>query len=246
MIALIADIHANLQALEACLEDAASQGASRYVFLGDYVGYGGNPATVLDIVQDMCAHGGVAIKGNHDDMAADFDRLMNYNAASAAKWTRTQLNPEHRAFLDTLPMTIAEEDRLYVHGDATAPEKWRYVTDCDTARDSLMAAGDARLIFCGHVHQPQVFGIGRDDKMTRFIPAEDTAIPLFTPRRWHVVVPSVGQPRDGSTLTGYGLFDPKTSEFTVRRLPYDIDGAALAIINADLPIGLANRLYKGL
>jgi diadenosine tetraphosphatase ApaH/serine/threonine PP2A family protein phosphatase len=217
LIALIADIHANLQAFEACLEDAASQGARRYVFLGDYVGYGGNPAAVLDIVQDMCAHGGVAIKGNHDDMAADFDRLMNHNAASAAKWTRTQLNAEHRAFLDTLPMTIVEEDRLYVHGDATAPEKWRYVTDCDTARDSLMAAEDARLIFCGHVHQPQVFGIGRD-----------------------------GQPRDGSTLTGYGLFDPKTNEFTLRRLPYDIDSAALAIINADLPIGLANRLYKGL
>jgi diadenosine tetraphosphatase ApaH/serine/threonine PP2A family protein phosphatase len=245
VIAFLGDIHSNLQALQACLADARSLGASRYVFLGDYVGYGGDPDAVLTIVQAMVSVGAVAIKGNHDDMAGDFDRDMNYTAASAAKWTRNQLSEEQRTFLDALPLTITEDDRLYVHGDATAPAKWRYVTDCATARDSLDAS-EARLIFCGHVHQPQIYGLGRDDKMTKFVPEEDSEIPLFAPRRWHVVVPSVGQPRDGNTLAGYALFDPVKSEYIMRRVPYDIDAAATRILDVGLPSSLANRLYKGL
>jgi diadenosine tetraphosphatase ApaH/serine/threonine PP2A family protein phosphatase len=244
LIALLGDIHSNLQALEACLADARGMGARRYVFLGDYVGYGGDPDAVLRIVEAMVSVGAVAIKGNHDDMAGDFDRDMNATAASAAKWTRNQLTNEQRTFLDSLPLTVTEDDRLYVHGDATAPHKWRYVTDCDSARDSL-AADEARLIFCGHVHQPQIYGLGRDDKMTKFVPEEDCAIPLFTPRRWHIVIPSVGQPRDGNTLAGYALFDPATSEFIIRRIPYDIDTAASRIIEVGLSSALANRLYRG-
>lgn len=244
MIALLGDIHSNLQALEACLADARGMGATRYVFLGDYVGYGGDPEAVLAIIQKLVSCGAIAIKGNHDDMAGDFDRDMNPTAASAAKWTRDQLSHSDRTFLDALPMTIMEEDRLYVHGDATAPAKWRYVTDCDTARDSL-AANEARLIFCGHVHQPQIYGLGRDDKMTKFVPEEDAEIPLFGPRRWHVVIPSVGQPRDGNTLAGYAVFDPAKDTFIMRRIPYDIDAAAARILEMGLPGSLANRLYKG-
>jgi predicted phosphodiesterase len=245
LIALFGDIHANLQAFEACLEDAHGNGARRFVFLGDYVGYGGDPGGVLEIVQDMCAGGALAIKGNHDDMAGDFDRDMNPSAASAAKWTRGQLSQGHRAFLDALPMSITEDDRLYVHADASAPAKWRYVTDCESARRSL-DGDDARIIFGGHVHQPTIYGLGRDDKMTKFTPTDDQLVPLLSSRRWHVIIPSVGQPRDGNPLAGYALFNPDNQDLIARRVPYDIDAAANAILDADLPSGLASRLYKGL
>jgi diadenosine tetraphosphatase ApaH/serine/threonine PP2A family protein phosphatase len=244
LIALFADIHANLQAFEACLADARGMCASRFVFLGDFVGYGGDPGAVLDIVQDMCAKGALAVKGNHDDMAADFDRLMNPSAASAANWTRAQLNGQQTAFLNNLPMTIDEDDRLYVHADASAPEKWRYVTDCDTARRSL-EAHRARIIFCGHVHQPTIYNLGRDDSLTKFKPEEDCMVPLLTSRRWHIVVPSVGQPRDYKPMAGYALFNPDKSELTVRRVYYDVEAASNRILEAGLPQGLAMRLYAG-
>ena len=244
MIALFGDIHSNLQALVACLDDAADQGATRFVFLGDFVGYGGDPDTVLGIIQKMCCAGALAIKGNHDDMAADFDRDMNPSAARAAKWTREQLSSGQRAFLDNLPMTITEEDRLYVHADASAPAKWRYVTDCKCARDSLEST-DARIVICGHVHQPAIYSLSNDDKMTRFVPEHDCPVPLLKSRRWHIVLPSVGQPRDENPLSGYALFNAATCEITFRRIPYDIDAAAACIIAAGLPTGLATRLHKG-
>lgn len=244
MIALFGDIHSNLQALEACLEDAGAAGAQAHVFLGDFVGYGGDPDAVLNRIMDLCAKGARAVKGNHDDMASDFDRDMNPSAARAAKWTRDQLSGQQRAFLDQLPMSIRDDDRLYVHSDASAPAKWRYVTDCDTARLSLMAT-EARLVFCGHVHQPCVYGLGNDNKMTSFVPEENCAIPLLPSRRWHVVVPSTGQPRDGNSLAGYALYDPKTRHLTMRRVPYDIDLAAQRIRAAGLPDGLAERLFVG-
>jgi diadenosine tetraphosphatase ApaH/serine/threonine PP2A family protein phosphatase len=244
VIALFGDIHSNLQAFQACLDDAQCQGATRYVFLGDFVGYGGDPDAVLDIVQSMCAGGALAVKGNHDDMASDFDRDMNPSAARAAKWTRTQLSAHQRQFLDGLPMTLREEDRLYVHADASAPEKWRYVTDNDCARDSLEAT-EARIVFCGHVHQPAIYCLSNKDKITRFVPEHDCPVPLMKSRRWHVVLPSVGQPRDENPLSGYALFNQANCEITFRRIPYDIDTAALRIIEAGLPTGLASRLHKG-
>jgi diadenosine tetraphosphatase ApaH/serine/threonine PP2A family protein phosphatase len=244
LIALLGDIHSNLQALVACLDDAASHGATHYVFLGDFVGYGGDPDAVLDIVQSMCAAGALAVKGNHDDMASDFDRDMNPSAARAAKWTREQLTHKQRFFLDNLPMTITQEDRLYVHADASAPAKWRYVTDSDCARDSLDGT-DARIVICGHVHQPAIYSRSTDDKITRFVPEDGCPVPLMKSRRWHIVLPSVGQPRDENPLSGYAMFNDQNCEITFRRIPYDIDTAAARIREAGLPRGLADRLHKG-
>lgn len=244
MIALLGDIHSNLQALDACLNDAAGNGATCHVFLGDFVGYGGDPDAVLDIVQAMCSGGALAVKGNHDDMACDFDREMNPSAARAAKWTREQLTFDQRSFLDGLPLTLTEDDRQYVHADASAPAKWRYVTDSACAKDSLDASA-ARIIICGHVHQHALYSLSAGEKMTRFVPEDDCPVPLLKSRRWHVVLPSVGQPRDGNPLSGYALLDPQSCEITFRRIPYDIDAAAARIKAAGLPTGLADRLHKG-
>lgn len=244
MIALFADIHSNLQAFEACLDDAQSQGATRFVFLGDLVGYGGDPNAVLARVQQMCGRGGIAVKGNHDDMASDFDRDMNPSAASAAKWTREQLTLTQREFLDGLPFFIEEDDRLYVHADASAPHKWRYVTDIECAQYSLDAT-PARIVICGHVHQPAIYGQRSDGHTAMFVPAHDCPVPLIKSRRWHVVLPSVGQPRDQNPLAGYGLLDTQTSELIFRRVPYDVESAAARIRQMGLPSGLADRLHKG-
>jgi diadenosine tetraphosphatase ApaH/serine/threonine PP2A family protein phosphatase len=244
MIALMGDIHANLQAFEAVMEDARDKGARRFGLLGDYVGYGGDPESVLDRVMDLVDKGASAVRGNHDDMAADFDREMNPTAARAANWTRDRLRADQRDFLDTLPLTHREGDRLHVHADASAPERWRYVNGVASAGASL-AATDARVVVCGHVHEPAMYAATADGRHARHKPQPGQIIPLLASRRWHIVLPSVGQPRDGDPTAGYALLSDDGGEVTFHRVPYDIEAAAAAIRRAELPAGLAARLFKG-
>ena len=114
-IALMTDIHANREALEACLDHAAENGVARYVFLGDYAGYGADPGWVIDTVQAHVGRGAVAVLGNHDAAVLTDVADMNDAAAAAIAWTRTQLDARQRAFLADLPLAIEEKDRLYVH-----------------------------------------------------------------------------------------------------------------------------------
>jgi len=154
------------------------------------------------------------------------------------------LSKDQQKFLDSLPMMIEDEDRLYVHADASAPTKWRYVTDCASAQLSLEGT-QSRIVVCGHVHQPAIYGLASDGSISRFVPADEAKVPLLSSRRWHVVLPSVGQPRDGNPLAGYGLYDTISRQLEFRRLAYDIDGAAASIRAAGLPGRLADRLHVG-
>lgn len=244
MIALLSDIHANLQALEACLEDARDKGATRFALLGDYVGYGGDPSPVLERVMALVEAGASAVRGNHDDMAADFDREMNPSAATAAKWTRSQLSAGQRAFLDGLPLSARDGDRLYVHADASDPARWRYVTGAAAAGASL-AGTDARVVVCGHVHDPAMYAQTADGRMARHKPQSGAPIPLLPSRRWHIVLGSVGQPRDGDAAASWAQLDPEGNEITFHRVAYDVAAAAARIRDAGLPEGLASRLFQG-
>src|SRR6266542_2948627 len=98
-IALLSDIHSNREALEACLAHAVRHQAERYVFLGDYVGYGADPRWVLDTVADYVARGAVAVLGNHDSAVLDGTENMNETATTAIDWTRGQLGAAHRDFI---------------------------------------------------------------------------------------------------------------------------------------------------
>lgn len=245
-IALLGDIHSNLPALEACLSHARDVGVDGYAFLGDYVGYGASPDAVLDLIIPMVEAGAPAVQGNHDDMSANFDREMNPSAASAANWTRQQLSHSHRAFLDRLPLTARIDgapDVLLVHGGADLPEKWHYVTDTASAQRSLDACQD-RVVICGHVHSPAIYGAAAG-RMVKHVPADGIAIPLLASRRWHVVLGSVGQPRDGNPAASYSVYNTASREITFQRVGYDIDRAACAIREAGLPAGLADRLLVG-
>src|SRR6202043_1942526 len=115
MIALLADIHGNREAMAACLADAERKAADRYVFLGDLVGYGADPGWVTDRAMEYVARGAIAILGNHDAAAAGKSVSMNQTAAEAIAWPRGMLDIAQRNFLENLPLTVAEATRLYVH-----------------------------------------------------------------------------------------------------------------------------------
>jgi len=243
-IALLSDIHANREAFEACLEDAARKGAARFVLLGDIVGYGADPVWVVARTRDLLSHGAIVVRGNHDEACAVPRSSMTADAATAIAWTRSVLSPEDAAFLGALPLEVEEEDRLYVHAEASAPARWIYLRDATDARTSLDAVA-ARLVFCGHVHVPALYGLTATAKLVSFTPVAGVAVPLARPRRWHAVLAAVGQPRDGEPAAAWSLLDTTTSEITLHRVPYDVATAAGKIRDAGLPEALASRLSRG-
>lgn len=247
LIALMADLHANREAFEACLEHAERAGAGRLVFLGDVVGYGADPEWVTETVMDRVGRrGAVAVLGNHDEAAAARRGRggMNATAEAALAWTRSRLSAEAIGFLDSLPLEVEEEDRLYVHADASDPGRWRYVAEAEDARRSLEAT-EAQATFCGHTHVPRLFGITAAHKLASFRPVPGVPVPLLRPRQWIAVLGAVGQPRDGDPAACYGLLDTARSELTWVRVPYDVAAAAEKIRAAGLPESLALRLHGG-
>ena len=243
-LALMSDIHGNREALEACLDHAAQNGVERYVFLGDYAGYGADPGWVIDTVQAHVGRGALAVLGNHDAAVLAASEDMNETAAEAMAWTRTQLDDRQRAFLAGLPLTIEEKDRLYVHASGFEPGEWHYVTELYAAAKSLMATR-AHATFCGHTHVPALFHMSMTGKFASFDPVDRVDIPLTRQRRWLAVIGSVGQPRDRDPAACYAVLDEERDTLTYVRVPYDIESAARKIRAAGLPLSLSARLFEG-
>jgi diadenosine tetraphosphatase ApaH/serine/threonine PP2A family protein phosphatase len=243
-IALMTDIHGNREAFAACLDHAGQNGIDRYVFLGDYAGYGADPGWVIDTVIDHVSRGAIAILGNHDAAVLTDTEDMNESAAAAIAWTRTQLDTRQRAFLAELPLLIEEKDRLYVHGSAFEPDQWHYVTELYAASKSLMAT-PAHATFCGHTHVPALFHMSMTGKFASFEPVARVDIPLTPQRRWLAVIGSVGQPRDRDPAACYAVLDDERYVLTYVRVAYDIESAARKIEAAGLPARLAARLFEG-
>jgi len=244
LIAILTDIHGNREALEACLAHAGHHPIDRYVFLGDLVGYGADPGFVVDTVKAFAARGAVALLGNHDSGAIGNPESMNDMASLAIEWTRQQLTGAQRDFLEGLPLTAEDGDRLYVHASAASPGSWDYVLDERSAERSLMAT-EAAITFCGHTHLPALFHLTASGKIAGFDPDAGVALPLTAQRRWVAVIGAVGQPRDRNPAACYALYDDGPRTLTYVRVPYDVDTAARKIRDAGLPSFLAARLAWG-
>ncbi|WP_315714785.1 MULTISPECIES: metallophosphoesterase family protein [unclassified Bradyrhizobium] len=244
LLAIFTDIHANRQAFAACLEAARARGADRLICLGDIVGYGADPEWSVDTVMEIVAEGGLAVRGNHDNAVSTASESMNAEAQAAMEWTRGRLSAEQRRFLAELPMSIGDDDRLFVHAEASSPPRWRYVqSSADAARS--MIATEAQVTFCGHIHRPALYSMSATAKMTSFTPTANMPIQLLRGRQWLAVVGSVGQPRDGDPAASFVTFDTRTRELTYCRVPYDVEAAAQRIRDNGLPPWLAQRLSMG-
>jgi diadenosine tetraphosphatase ApaH/serine/threonine PP2A family protein phosphatase len=244
LLAVFSDIHANRQAFSACLDFARAHGAERFICLGDYVGYGADPEWTVETVMDLVGKGALAVRGNHDNAIGTSAETMNAEAQAAIEWTRGRLGAAQRRFLAELPLMLQEDDRLYVHSEASSPARWRYVQSTADAGRSLMATA-AHVTFCGHIHRPALNSMSVTGKMTSFVPTSGITVQLLQGRRWLAVVGSVGQPRDGDPAASLAMFDSSSREITYCRVPYDVDAAAKRIRENGLPIWLADRLSVG-
>jgi len=237
--AIIADIHGNLEALEAVLEDARKQGVTHYACLGDVVGYGANPKECLDIVRGM---GMPCVKGNHDEYSASLNQhLEGFNpyAAQAVQWTREHLTEDDRKWLRELKYIRLVTSFSIVHATLDAPDRWGYVFDKLAAAASFPYQ-NTNVCFFGHTHVPVAFvrdSVVRGGSYSKFR--------IEHGRKYFINVGSVGQSRDGVAKATYATYDLNEGIIELRRVDYDIPAAQGKIIAAGLPKRLADRLTEG-
>lgn len=251
--AFITDIHANRQAFEAVLADARAQGATQFALLGDFVGYGGDPAWVVDQAMALVAEGAIAVQGNHDEAVIHGGTPgMHPDARAVVDWTRSQLSEEQLRFLAGLPMQARGEPGqiLFVHANAYEPKGWEYVQGRAEAVKSLHAS-PARIQVCGHMHEPMLYHLSGTGKAGDFRPLPGVPIPLPGHRQWLAVPGSCGQPRDGNPAACYALLDPPRSELddahiSFQRVAYDVDAACATLQATTLPPLIVERLARRL
>jgi diadenosine tetraphosphatase ApaH/serine/threonine PP2A family protein phosphatase len=242
---ILTDIHANLEALDACLEDALDRGYDDLVVLGDVVGYGADPNAVVERVREL--EPAAIIRGNHDKVSCGLEAADGFNAVArmAAYWTVTALTADNREWVAALPRgpVLVDEDVQICHGSPRDEDE--YIFGPADARGAFAAIERSVCLF-GHTHYPAVFqwfgGVMEGVRVGGSIGPELELRPDVT----YLVNPgSVGQPRDGDPRAAYAIVDVPAGRIEMVRLPYAVDIAQEKIRKAGLPDPLADRLALG-
>ena len=236
--AILSDIHANLEALEAVLADARAQDCTHFVCLGDVVGYNANPSECVKIIQDLeCP----VVKGNHDEQASMITSTEGFNelAEEAIDWTRAQLSADDKAWLADLRLTRQVRDFTIVHATLDTPGQWGYVFN-DLDAIASFTYQHTSLCFFGHTHWPTAFV--RDDNVRRITVGQ---IVLSAGKKYFINAGSVGQPRDRDWRAAYCILHTDRQVVEQRRVKYDLETAQKKIRAAGLPDRLADRLAMG-
>ena len=236
--AIFGDIHANLHALQAVIDDTREQGCTHHICMGDIVGYNAFPRECLAVVRELDCP---TVKGNHDEQVSmgETQEGLNPLAEEALDWTRNQLDETDKQWLRELRIQRLVRDFTIVHATLDTPHKWGYVTTALDAAASFTYQHTA-LCFIGHTHRPIIYH--RDHSVNSF--AFET-LTIEKNQKYLINVGSVGQPRDGEWRAAYAIYDTDTNEIVLRRIPYDLEAAQRAILDAGLPQKLALRLANG-
>ncbi|MDD3678193.1 MAG: metallophosphoesterase family protein [Dehalococcoidales bacterium] len=242
--ALLADIHSNLEALTAVLEDIERRGSIEELWvLGDIVGYGPDPSECIKLLRSR-KH--IAVSGNHDVFCSgkmDARYLLNPEAATACLWTERVLSAEDIEYLKNLPEIVERDDFMLVHGSPRDP-LWEYVMSLSVA---LINFDYFRSKYClvGHSHMPLVFKLGEDGHCINLPLSESVGVVLGKHKM--IINPGgVGQPRDGDPRASYAIYDSEAKVIRLHRVPYDIKLTQQKMVKRNLPVRLISRLEKGL
>ncbi len=237
--AVLSDIHSNLEALNAVL--ARVDAADGLLCLGDIVGYGPDPNECVAAIRSRAS---ACVLGNHDVAALDNYGIEYFNpmAREAIAFTQRVLTPENAAWLDTLPYEQRMPEYLLVHG---APvDYFAYIMDKRAAARAF-AASDARLIFVGHTHIAEYYGLDPGGEIEHRHLQHGGSLTLEPGFRYVIDVGSVGQPRDLNPEASFVWYDPDAGTIAWERVAYAIESVQAKIESAHLPAGLAERLTVG-
>jgi predicted phosphodiesterase len=238
--AILADVHANLAALRAVLEDIRMKGGVDEMWcLGDIVGYGPQPRECIDLIKKYCK---VCIAGNHDIAAVGKLDLSYFNpaAAEACQWTTAQLNPVDARYLEDLPLQAESGDFLLVHGspyDLTM----EYIISTAVAEKNFDFF-DNKFCLAGHSHVPAAF---RKEDVVHAIHLSESVGLVMHAHRMIVNPGSVGQPRDGDPRASYAIYDSEGLMLRLYRVEYNITDTQDKMMKAGLPVPLIARLEQG-
>jgi predicted phosphodiesterase len=236
-VAVVSDIHANLAALEAVLAAIDASPPDEIWCLGDLVGYGARPNECCALVRERAT---VCLGGNHDLAVRGTIDLRDFSgdAGIAAAWTRSVIEEESLAFLQTLDVHATAHGIALYHGSARDPV-WEYVLSDEAAAATLMLT-DARTVLVGHSH----VALAVSSTLAGGIAPQGTTIDVAS-ARWLLNPGSVGQPRDGDPRAAYVTLDLDTHTASFERVEYDIARTQAEIRAAGLPEVLARRLETG-
>jgi len=230
-IALISDIHSNLTALEAVLAEIDREQIQTVYCLGDVVGYGADPSHCIDLVRERCSS---VVLGNHDLAVATgegIDYLPN-DGQIAAEHNSENINEKQRAWLQSLNYIETSGNITLAHASPGFPEKWLRVESFFLAQDQFNHF-HTDVCFVGHTHLPGILcnqlGVLR----------------VRQGHRYMINIGSVGQPRDGDPRASFGIFDPESFSYQLRRIPYNVERSVQRIREEGLPKQLGKRLEKG-
>lgn len=230
-VAIISDIHSNLEGLTKALEIIDAKSIDEIICLGDVIGYGANPNECIDIARERCS---IILRGNHEDAIAN-PELTNYftdNARSAIEWTRKKLADQNYDFICSLPISCNKHGFLFVHSSPCNPEQWEYLVNSYKAVTAFNCFENP-ICFIGHTHSPAIYSLkGGADK-------------IIKDNRYIINVGSVGQPRDRNPELSFGIFDTNAWTYENVRSAYDVQTASKKILESDLPPQLAHRLFFG-
>lgn len=239
--AILSDVHGNVEALTAVLEDIARRDVRATVCLGDCVGYGAEPGVCVDMLHDACS---IIVAGNHDQAAAGTldARRFNTLARQSAEYTRGRLTPAQRQLLRDLPLEAEHEGLLLVHASPVNPGRFPYIKDPAGAAQAFHGRRFDAAVY-GHTHLPMSFHEHEGGAISASL---HPRVDLSVPGSFLVNVGSVGQPRDCDPRASYAIHDSEAATLQVRRVAYDIDSATEKIGASGLPAALGRRLLVGI
>ena len=237
---IISDIHANLTALEAVLEDAGNFDATWC--LGDVIGYGPDPNECIQRIQRLPNLN--CLLGNHDAAVIEEIDISSFNleARISVGWTQSVINKESLAFLKSLNSTAVVAGQTLAHGSPRHPI-WEYLLDSRSVSENFEFF-DTPYCFVGHTHLPVIYQLDGEHQLPSQIIPEPFEPKQLQPRA--IINPgSVGQPRDRNPFASYAIFDTETHVLENRRAKYDIEAVQSRMRFANLPQRHINRLEIG-
>lgn len=243
-VAILSDIHANLEALQAVLADAARLQVTHYIGLGDYIGFNGDPAACVELALPLfCA----AVHGNHEQALLQRGLFGVPLYTAMMDRTAAMLGVDLVARLRPLPRKMCWNGITLAHASPAAGDKWQRISTIAEACTAF-SVFDGQLCLFGHTHRPTLF-CEKDGKVSQhpviYNPEGTFTLPLTVGCRYLVNPGSVGQPRDMDYRAAYGIYDAATSTLTLRRVDYDVEEAAAKISRTGLPESFATDLKRG-
>lgn len=234
--AVISDIHANLQALEAVISDAHSNDIDQFVCLGDIVGYGPQPRECVELIRSLDCP---IVRGNHDYYAVGRGDLttLHPDAQSSLEWTRDVLDDQDKEWLAALPFSRRVGRFLISHATPRRPNLFGYIHTVSQAREALQNQ-KVPVCFVGHTHIPNLF------KHTEDATSESCGKPtiLSSTARYLCNPGAIGQPRDNDIRSSYALYDRSRNMISWKRVEYDVEKTQSLLKRCHMPASLTSRL----